>query len=82
MYEGLLARDSLVLLPNGQIVSGSRDHTIRLWDLENTGATSRVLFVADPSITALALDPIHNLLVAGDASGRLHWLKLPESLSR
>ncbi len=37
----------------------------------------QVLFVADASITALVGHPTRPLLVAGDASGRLHWLQLP-----
>jgi len=35
-----------------------------------------VLFVADGFITALAAHPTHPLLIAGDASGRLHLLQL------
>jgi len=33
--------------------------------------------VADAAITALAFLPAVSTLVAGDASGRLHWLRLP-----
>jgi hypothetical protein len=36
-----------------------------------------VLFVAEAAINALAAQPSRPLLVAGDASGRLHWLELP-----
>jgi hypothetical protein len=35
-----------------------------------------VVFVGDAGITALAWVPTHQLLVAGDASGRLHWLAM------
>jgi hypothetical protein len=36
-----------------------------------------VIFVADDAITSLLEHPTHLLLMAGDASGRLHWLALP-----
>jgi hypothetical protein len=35
------------------------------------------LLPTDAAITALAWIPAHQLLVAGDSSGRLHWLALP-----
>jgi hypothetical protein len=35
-----------------------------------------VLFVADAAITSLGWIPTYQLLVAGDASGRLHWLEM------
>jgi hypothetical protein len=43
-------------------------------------APPQVLFVADASITALVAHPTRPLLIAGDASGRLHWLQLLQSL--
>jgi hypothetical protein len=49
---------------------------IRLWDPRRPDGAPRVLFVADAAITALAWVPTHQLLVAGDASGRLHWLEM------
>jgi hypothetical protein len=39
-----------------------------------------VLFVADAAISALVAHPTRPLLIAGDSSGRLHWLQLPEAL--
>jgi hypothetical protein len=39
-----------------------------------------VLFVAEAAITALAVHHSRHLLIAGDESGRLHWLQLPEAL--
>jgi hypothetical protein len=38
-----------------------------------------VLFVADAAITALVAHPTRPLLIAGDLTGRLHWLQLPEA---
>ena len=66
----------LAAIGNDYLVSGSGDRTMRLWDLTSRGAAPRVLFVADAAITALAWIPTHQLLVAGDASGRLHWLEM------
>ena len=66
--------EALAVLGDGFIASGSDDNTIRLWDLRCPDGAPRVLFVADAAIKALAWIPSHQLLVAGDVSGRLHWL--------
>jgi WD40 repeat protein len=71
--DGVLA---LAVLGDGRLASGSYDNTIRLWDPRRPDGAPRVLFVADAAITALAWVPTHQLLVAGDASGRLHWLAM------
>ena len=67
---------ALAVLGDGRLASGSHDSTVRLWDPRHPDGAPRVLFVADAAITALAWVPTHQLLVAGDASGRLHWLEM------
>jgi WD40 repeat protein len=67
---------ALAVLPDGRLASGSGDHTIRLWDPTTPTGAPQLLFVADAAITALVCIPSHQLLVAGDASGRLHWLEI------
>lgn len=71
--------NALAVLPDGRLASGSFDKTIRLWDPASPGRVRRVLFVADAAINSLVIHPSRPLLVAGDASGRLHWLELPTS---
>jgi WD40 repeat protein len=68
--------NALAVLGDGRLASGSLDNTIRLWDPAQPDGAPQVLFVADGFITALAAHPTHPLLIAGDASGRLHWLQL------
>ncbi len=69
--------NALAVLPDGRLASGSFDTTIKLWDPATGEArSSQLLFVADAAITALAFLPGVSILVAGDASGRLHWLQL------
>ena len=69
--------NALAVVYNNCLVSASGDCTIRLWDPSHPNGAPRVLFVADAAITALLAHPIRPLLVAGDASGRLHWLEFP-----
>jgi WD40 repeat protein len=65
--------NALCLLPDGRLASGAHDNTIRLWDVTNE--VERTRLEIDAPVTAIAaLGP--DLLVAGDLSGRLHWLKL------
>jgi WD40 repeat protein len=66
---------SLEVLPDGRFVSGSRDRTILIWDPSRPDGCPELLFVADAPIRSLAWVPYLQILVAGDDSGRLHWLK-------
>ena len=74
---------ALTVLTDGRLVSGSGrfgdDNSIRLWNPERLDRANEVLFIADTAITALAAHSTLPLLVAGDASGRLHWLELPKA---
>jgi WD40 repeat protein len=70
---------ALAVLGDGRLASGSDDNTIRLWDANQPDSAPRVLFVADADITALVAHPTRPLLIAGDSSGRLHWLQLLQS---
>jgi WD40 repeat protein len=69
---------ALAVLPGGRLASGADDGTIKLWDPASAKPkSSQPQFVADAAITAMAFLPAPPTLVAGDASGRLHWLRLP-----
>jgi WD40 repeat protein len=75
--EGSMLK-ALAVLPDGRLASGADDRTIKLWDPASAEPeSSQQQFVADAAITALAFLPGGSILVAGDVSGRLHWLRLP-----
>jgi WD40 repeat protein len=69
--------ESLVALDDDRLVFGLADNTIRLWNPAHPDNAPMVIFVAEATIYSLAWLPSHKLLVAGDFSGRLHWLELP-----
>ena len=83
VFEGHLGYVwALVALRDGRFVSGSADKTILIWDPNKTNGAPRLLFVADAPITSLTLVRDSNLLLAGDATGRIHWLRFTESSAR
>ena len=66
---------AVALTPDGaQVVSASVDQTLKVWDLD----TGRLLatFSADAPLLTCAVAPDGVTMVAGDSSGRVHFLKL------
>ncbi len=65
------------MTPDGQrAVSASDDNTVKVWDLE----TGEVLatFTCDSAAHCCAFSEALKLIVAGDAGGHLHFLRLEE----
>jgi hypothetical protein len=56
-------------------VSASRDHTLKVWDLEAGAALAAFTCDADAICCAFAAD---HALIAGDALGHVHFLCLEE----
>jgi WD40 repeat protein len=66
---------AVALSPDGRYaLSGSDDHTLKLWDLM-TGTISAE-FSVDCPISAIALSASKWTIVAGDKLGRVHFLNL------
>ncbi|MDT9183853.1 MAG: WD40 repeat domain-containing protein, partial [Limnospira sp. PMC 289.06] len=67
--------NAVAIAPDGKrAVSASSDNTLKLWDL----ATGEEIasFTADTWVLACAVAPDGVTVVAGDRSGRVHFLRL------
>ncbi|MEH2396959.1 WD40 repeat domain-containing protein [Nostoc sp.] len=66
---------AVVVTPNGQqVISASSDYTLKVWNL----ATGEVIatFTGESSISCCAIAPDGMTIVAGEQSGRVHFLRL------
>ena len=62
---------ALAVSPDGkQLLSGSDDQTLRVWDLEKSG-TSRILRRFDSAVTALAFGRVSSQIAVGTWDGQL-----------
>jgi WD40 repeat protein len=69
---------AVVLTPDGRrAVSVSSDRTLRLWDLESGKETATFTGDSEMSRCAVALDG--RTIVAGESSGRVHFLQIVEA---
>ena len=65
---------AVAVLPDGRVVSGSDDNTLRVWDPSSGHCLAQ--FTLDAPVECLCI--ANRILVAGDHSGRLHFLDLVE----
>ncbi len=66
--------NAVAVTPAGQLVSGSSDNTVKLWDMEMGNCLAT--FIADAAILCCAISPDGETVVAGDAGGHIHKLKI------
>ncbi|MBD2562317.1 MULTISPECIES: WD40 repeat domain-containing protein [Nostoc] len=63
------------IAPDGKIaVFGSTDNTLKVWDLQTGKEIST--FIGESSIYCCAVSPDGLTIVAGESSGRVHFLRL------
>jgi WD40 repeat protein len=66
---------AVAITPDGkQVVSASIDNTLKVWDLES--GTEIASFSGDGALYCCAVAPDGVTIVAGEASGRVHFLRL------
>jgi WD40 repeat protein len=66
---------AVAITPDGQqVVSASFDNTLKVWDLES--GTEIASFSGDGALYCCAVAPDGVTIVAGEASGRVHFLRL------
>jgi WD40 repeat protein len=58
-------------------VSTSEDQTLKVWNLED--GTVIASFTGDAQLRACALTPDNKTIIAGESSGRMHFLRLMEA---
>jgi WD40 repeat protein len=69
------AVEAVALNPDGtKVISGSRDSTLKVWNLDAGEVIAS--FTGDGALTRCAFAPDGVTIVAGDALGRMHFLRL------
>jgi TIR domain/WD domain, G-beta repeat len=69
---------AVAVTPDGRrVVSASTDRTLRVWDLETGEEIAS--FTGDGGIPSCAFAPNGRTIIAGDYSGRVHFLRLVEA---
>ncbi len=57
--------------PQGQLASAGRDRVVRWWDAD--GNQLKTFSVAESLVTQVAVSQDGRLIIAGDASGQIHF---------
>ena len=66
---------AVLVTPDGEkVISGSWDKTIKMWNINNGELIKN--FTGDSSIGCCAITPDGSNIIAGEASGQLHFLQL------
>ncbi|MBK6965776.1 MAG: hypothetical protein IPH20_18090 [Bacteroidales bacterium] len=65
---------------NKWLASGSKDKTLKIWDLENYHLIAT--FTGESTITACIWGPDNQEIIVGEESGRIHFLRIKFPKSR
>ena len=71
--------EQVVISPDQRmVVSVSLDHTVTVWDLDDSEVITSTSFTADGGLVRVAIAPDGATIVAGEESGRVHFLRLEQ----
>jgi WD40 repeat protein len=76
LLQGSRINDLCALNRDDLVASGGDDHSLRVWSWNQ--AKELACFYGDSPITALAYAAEQQILVAGEASGRVHFFRLKD----
>ena len=66
---------AVAVSPDGEkVISGSDDNTVKVWNINNGKIINT--FTGDSQIECCAISPDSSTIIAGEASGQLHFLSL------
>ncbi len=71
---------AVAFMSNGRLaISASHDKTLKVWDIKTGGIITS--FRGDDSLHACTVLPDGVTIIVGDATGRVHFLRLEEGKS-
>jgi WD40 repeat protein len=69
-------------LPDGRIVTGSEDRSLRIWDIREGIVGNQLGFAVTSAVLSVAVDSVHHQLAAGLVDGSVLVWEIEPDASR